>query len=150
MRRQVEITATVNRPIEEVFSHWADGRLLNEWNPAAFRKDVAQVGQGPISAGTKFRGTFKGLGEIVYEIVEYQFPTLRTTAFETKFGRLRHTIQCEQVPGGTRFVSVGEAELKGIFPLLAPILRSAFRKSFKQEADALKHYLEAKSDRTKA
>ena len=57
---KVETSITINRPPEEIFDHWADGRLYNQWTPGAVKKDVRMVTPEPIGAGSKFRGTFKG------------------------------------------------------------------------------------------
>jgi uncharacterized protein YndB with AHSA1/START domain len=146
---RVETVITINRPPEEIFDHWADGRLYNHWAPAATEKDVHMVTPEPIGVGSRFRGTFKGTGEVEYEIVEYDRPRQLTMVTHTKMGDLQHTITCERLDGATRVKEVGEGQLKGLFKLLTPLLTSVFKKSFTDNDRALKQYLEGQGVATR-
>ena len=139
---KVETSITINRPPEEIFDHWADGRLYNQWTPAAIKKDIRMLTSEPVGVGSRFRGTFKGTGEVEYEIVEYDRPKRLTMVTHAKIGDLRHTITCEQLNGATQVLEVGEGQLKGIYKLLGPFLSSVFKKSFGDNDQALKQYLE--------
>ncbi len=142
---RVQTSVSISRPAEEVFDHWADGRLYNDWTPGAIKKDVRMVTPGTIGVGSRFRGTFKGAGEVEYEIVEYERPRRLAMITHAKIGDLRHTITCEQRDGATQVTEVGEAHFKGIFKLLGPFLISVFKKSFADNDRALKQYLEARA-----
>jgi len=139
---RVETNITINRPPEEIFDHWADGRLYNQWTPGAVKKDVRMVTPGPIGVGSKFRGTFKGIGELEYEILEYDRPRRLAMVTHVKIGDLHHIITCERIDGTTRVVELGEGQLRGIFKLLQPLFTSVFQKSFADNDRALKQYLE--------
>jgi uncharacterized protein YndB with AHSA1/START domain len=139
---RVETSIMINRPPEEIFDHWADGRLYNDWTPGAVKKDVRMVTRTPIGVGSKFRGTFKGIGELEYEILEYDRPRRLAMVTHVKIGDLHHTITCERLDGGTRVTEVGEGQLKGIFKLLEPLFAAIFKKSFADNDRALKQYLE--------
>jgi uncharacterized protein YndB with AHSA1/START domain len=141
---RIETSIIINRPAEEIFDHWADGRLYNDWTPGAVKKDVHMVTPEPIGVGSKFRGTFKGIGELEYEILEYERPRRLAMVTHVKIGDLRHTITCERIDGGTRVVELGEGQLKGIFKLLQPLFSSIFKKSFADNDRALKQYLEGR------
>src|SRR4051812_21602031 len=116
----VETSITINRPPEDIFEHWADGRLYNQWTPGAVKKDVRMVTPAPIGVGSRFRGTFKGMGEVEYEIVEYDRPRRLTLVTHAKIGDLSHMITCERRDGATYVKEVGDGTFKGIFRLLAP------------------------------
>ena len=146
---KVETSITINRPPEEIFDHWADGRLYNQWTPGAVKKDVRMVTPEPIGAGSKFRGTFKGIGELEYEILAYDRPWRLAMVTHVKIGDLYHTITFERIDGATLVVELGEGQLKGIFKLLQPLFTSVFKKSFADNDRALKQYLEAGSTATK-
>jgi uncharacterized protein YndB with AHSA1/START domain len=138
----VETSITIQRPVEEVFQHWADGRLYNQWQPAATKKDVRLVTPEPIGVGSRFRGTFKGAGAVEYTILGYEPPRLLAMTTTTPMGELRHTITCAPAGGGTRVVQTGEAHLRGIYRLLKPLLMAVFRRSFRANDAALRDYLE--------
>jgi uncharacterized protein YndB with AHSA1/START domain len=139
---RVQTTATIDRPPEEIFDHWADGRLYNAWCPGATKRDVRMVTPGPLGAGSRFRGTFKGAGEVEYEFVDYDRPRRLTMVMRPKMGDFRHQIDLEPVPGGTRVTQRGEGQLRGIFRLLGPLLQGTFARSFRANDAALKRYLE--------
>jgi uncharacterized protein YndB with AHSA1/START domain len=138
----VETTITITAPIESVLDQWAEGRRYNEWQPAATKKDVHLVTSSGIGPGARFRGTFKGAGELEYEIVDYQRPHLLAMRTVTKMGELRHTIRCEETPGSRRVSQFGEARFRGVYKLAGPLILMVFRRSFRQNDQALKRILE--------
>ena len=141
----VETSVTIDRPIEEVFEHWADGRLYNAWNPGATKKDVRMLTPDPIGKGSRFRGTFKGAGELAYEIIDHERPYRLAMRTVVPMGTLDHTITCEPVAGGTLVRQTGNAAFRGAFRLLRPIIIGTFRRSFRANDLALKDYLEGKT-----
>jgi uncharacterized protein YndB with AHSA1/START domain len=141
---RIKTSIIINRQAEEIFDHWADGRLYNAWTPAAVKKDIRMVTPEPIGVGSRFRGTFKGPGELEYEILEYNRPGRLAMETHAKIGDLRHIITCERLDGATRVTEVGEGQLKGIFKLLEPLFAAIFKKSFADNDRALKQYLEGK------
>jgi uncharacterized protein YndB with AHSA1/START domain len=146
---RIETSITINRPPEEIFDHWADGRLYNQWTPGAVKHDVRMVTPEPIGVGSKFRGTFKGIGELEYEILEYDRPRRLAMVTHVTIGDLYHTITCERVGDATRVVELGEGHLRGMFKLLQPLFALIFKQSFADNDQALKQYLEGASAVTK-
>lgn len=139
---RVNTSVLINCPIEEVFDHWADGRLSNDWNVMAVAKDVTMLTPEPIGRGSRFRGTFKVAGESEYEIVEYQRPHLLKMVASSPLGPLYHTVTCESVPGGTLLRQTADGDLRGLFKLLRPIVERSTRRNFRANDLALKRYLE--------
>src|SRR4029079_3651891 len=115
---KVETSITINRPPEEIFDHWAESRLYSRWTPGAVKKDVHMITPEPIGAGSKFRGTFKGIGEVEYEILTYDRTWRLAMGQHVQSGDLYHTITFERIDGATRVVELGEGQLRGIFKLL--------------------------------
>jgi uncharacterized protein YndB with AHSA1/START domain len=141
----VETSVTINRPIEEVFDHWADGRLYNSWQPAATKKDVRLLTPEPLGKGSRFRGTFKGAGQLEYEVIGYERPNRLAMRTVVPMGTLHHTLTFESVAGGTLVRQTGDGALRGIFKLLSPIIFGSFRRTFRANDLALKEYLEGKT-----
>jgi uncharacterized protein YndB with AHSA1/START domain len=140
----VETGVVINRPAEEVFDHWADGRLYNDWQPAAIKRDIRLLTPEPIGRGARFHGTFKGAGELEYEITDYDRPRRLAMVTHTRLGELRHTITCTSVSGGTSVSQIGEGRFRGLYQLLKPLLLLVFRRTFQQNDRALKWYLEGR------
>jgi uncharacterized protein YndB with AHSA1/START domain len=138
---RVDTEIIINRPIEEVFDHWADGRLANEWNVLAEKKDVQMLTPEPIGQGSRFAGTYKLAGRVEYEILEYARPTLLRMRSTSPMGPLYQTVTCEAVPGGTRLRQSGRADFKGLFKVLRPLFELMSLRSFRANDLALKAYL---------
>jgi hypothetical protein len=98
-----------------------------------------------VGEGSRFRGTFKGAGEVEYEFVEYDRPRRLTMVMHPKIGDFRHEISFEPVTGGTRVIQRGEGQPRGVFRLLGPLLQRTFSRSFRDNDVALKRYLEGKA-----
>jgi Polyketide cyclase / dehydrase and lipid transport len=66
------LACRVQRASDDVFDFVPDIRNQRAWNPRVIRLDKTSDGQ--IAFGTRFRGTYKGLGLLDTELVEYERP----------------------------------------------------------------------------
>lgn len=134
----------IQRPVAEVFEHYADGRLYGRWLPGA--AEMRLLTPEPVGVGSQFTGQFPGFGTVRWTIEEFDRPRRLVNLGQAPIGDMRHTIGFEAVPGGTRVTQRGDGELKGIFralaPLATPLVRRGMTKNWHQTALQLKRYLE--------
>jgi hypothetical protein len=74
----VENSIDIARPAQAVFDYCSDMRTEADWNPAV--KTIDLVSGEPVGPGSRFVGTFSGLGKATMEVVEFAPPTTWTTA----------------------------------------------------------------------
>src|SRR5262245_60245953 len=98
---QVETSIIIDRPLDEVFDHWADGRLQNRWNVLG-TGDARLLTPEPIGLGTRFQGTFTRIGLVEWSIVEYDRPRRVTMRAHSEIVDLQHGVLCVPAEGGTR------------------------------------------------
>lgn len=138
-----ERTITINRPIDEVFTFFADAENDRIWRPAV--KEITR--DGPLAVGTRYRQRIAGPGgrpvAADFEITEYR-PN-EAVGFRGIAGPVRPT-------GGYRFTGDSaravvtfalHAELTGLKKL---VMSTAVQRSMDGEManlDRAKHYLEA-------
>lgn len=127
---------------EVIFDQWTDGRRFPTWKPETAR-EVQLLTSEPVGLGSRFRGTYKGVGEVEWEIVEYQPPRRVTTLAHTKFGDLRHTIVLEPAGGTTQVTQIGQTRPRGVMRLLSPVMAASIKKGFQSDVETLSRYLGA-------
>ena len=88
---QVETSIIIDRPLDEVFDHWADGRLQNRWSVLG-QGDVRLLTPEPIGLGAHFQGTFTRVGMVEWSIVEYDRPRRLTIRAHAEIVDLQHGI----------------------------------------------------------
>ena len=104
----------------------ADIRDERSWNPRIVK--IEKVSEGPISAGTKFRGIYSGIGELTTELVVFERP--RRFSFRSAGPRMRIERQFVVAPShaGTTIDLKAELAPQSFFRLLmrlmAPIIRT--------------------------
>ena len=139
-----ELSTVINRPIEEVFAILVnlenDLKWRNEW------VDARKTSKGSI--GTRFSLIAKAFGrriETVYETIQYE-PN-RIAAWKAMSGPLpltfRRTVEC--VEGGTRITIIYEAELRGFFKLVMPLLAGSVRRQHEGDLRKLKELMEVRT-----
>jgi uncharacterized protein YndB with AHSA1/START domain len=137
----------IQRPIDEVFEQYADGRRYADWLPGASEMEL--LTSEPVGVGSRFRGKFPGFGEVHWQIEQFERPRRLLNLGAAPIGDMRHTITFEPVPGGTRVKQRGEGVYTGIFrvlgPIAAPFIRAAIAKNWRQTALHLKGHLEGAS-----
>jgi uncharacterized protein YndB with AHSA1/START domain len=142
---RVEVDATINRPVEEVFKYASDIDRQPEWVPPLI--DSRKSTSGPTGVGTAYRQTAKFLGrrmDMDCQITGYEPPTLY--AFRAKNGPMHMEMQFTLTPEGpeaTRVTQVVEGESAGFFKLADPILARTMKKQFVADLETLKTLLES-------
>jgi uncharacterized protein YndB with AHSA1/START domain len=132
---------TIARSQPEVFDYVVDSNNLLDWNSAALSCETS-VAPDQVGRGSRFRGSFKGYGDVDVEITEFDRPHRFTMVSATKAGRFSHTITLAQTPGGTRLEQGASLEPKGLSRLMAPIVGSMIRRQFRRDNARLKAVLE--------
>lgn len=133
---------TIARSQSEVFDYVVDTNNLLDWNTAALSCET-RVGTDQIARGSRFRGSFKGYGEVEVEITEFDRPNRFTMVSATKAGRFCHTISLTNTPRGTRLTQGASLEPRGLSRLIAPIVASMIRRQFRRDNVRLKRVLES-------
>lgn len=102
---KVEVSRTIERPVAEVFSFFADNHVQNHprWDPDM---ELEQVSVGPVEVGTMIRRRNRHSGELVegtMEVVEFER--------DKKFSTLIHEGPMEY-RGGAIFEALDEYQTK--------------------------------------
>lgn len=137
---EVREVALVRAPVHAVFAAAADPHRQLEWDAKTLR-NVEQLTPGPLTAGARFRGSFKGFGTVEYEFAEYEPPRRFAHVARIPAGRMTHRFTFEPVDGGTRLTQVGALEPNALGRVIAPIMRSMFAKRFRVIASELDGYV---------
>lgn len=137
---EVTEVAVVRAPVDAVFAAAADPHRQLEWDAKTLRS-VKQLTSGPLTAGARFRGSFKGFGTVEYEFAEYEPPRRFAHLARIPAGRMTHRFTFEPVEGGTRLTQVGALEPNALGRVIAPIMRSMFAKRFRAIASELDEYV---------
>ncbi len=127
-------------PREEIFPVAADPERQLEWDAGTLKR-VEKISPGPLGEGARYRGTFKGFGELEYDFVAYLPPAEFTHATTMRMGRMRHTFRFEPEPGGTRLTQIGRLAPNLLGRLMTPLIRLMLRRRFKRIAEELVAYL---------
>jgi hypothetical protein len=131
----------VARSADEVFDFLADIRNERSWNPRIVT--IEKVSEGPISAGTKFRGIYAGIGELTTELVVFERP--RRFSFRSTGPRMHIEGQfvLAPSPAGTTIDLEAELAPQSFFRLLAPLMAPIIRKQNEAAGERLKRVLSA-------
>ena len=144
MGARVESTVTIERPVEDVFAYVLD---LEANGPAwcADLESVEKTSEGPVGAGTTFRQVQNVMGK-------RRDTSLRFTAVDTnrKIGAAaelgpiapRMNLVFETVDGKTRVAARGDANPKGPFKLLSPLIARQGKRMWDARLAGLRNALE--------
>lgn len=135
-----ELHTVVKRPIEEVFDFLVDIRNEAAWNPRL--RKIDKTSDGGIDAGTTFQGTYQGLGALHTRLTEFERPT--RFSFRSTGARMNiaGTFILTRVDGDTRVDLRADFEPRGLFKLLAPLMRPVLNRQNAAAAIRLKRALE--------
>ena len=133
-------TQLIKKPVDEVFAVVTDGASWADWNPTV--RASRRLDAGPIGNGARFEWELRGVGKVVQEFQEFE-PNRRVRILShvkmVEGGhRFRFSAQGEQ----TRIDHELEIRPKGVFLLLAPMIRLNGRKNVRDTANALQARLE--------
>src|SRR5438105_2558062 len=118
---KVELQFEVSKPAAEVFSYLADVTNEAHWNPWA--KWVRKTSNGPIGAGSTFRGSYQGFGELDQDLRDYDSPRRLTYHSVPKGMRdARMTFELEPAGATTKIRLIGAARPAGLLKLMEPLM----------------------------
>src|SRR4051812_33858374 len=119
----------------------ADIRNEPKWQPDV--SSVEKLTDGPVGQGTRFRGSYKGLGDLDVEISEYDRPN--RLAFDCKGSRMAWTSCSRSRPGAPAPRSAGQIDsrLKGVTKLMTPLFPSMMKKEMAKRPAQMQAGLDA-------
>jgi uncharacterized protein YndB with AHSA1/START domain len=141
---RVQASVVINRPLEEVFAFVRNPVDHPQWETAQF--DVEQTSEGPMGAGTTFRGGIRLLGLLVGWTAECTgYDPNRQLEFRVNAGplQLQEVLTLEHIEAGTSFTIVYEGDLRGLFRLVGPIVVRVFQRQVGSDLANLRDILEA-------
>jgi uncharacterized protein YndB with AHSA1/START domain len=143
---RAELTAVIDRPIEDVFAFVGDQTNTPRWQSGLL--EVRRTSDGPIGVGTTHtlvRTFMRRRMEADNEYVAYE-PNKRI-AFRTTSGpvRLEASYLFEPAAAGTRLTSRIEMDASGLVSLAEPLIAAGLKREMKAAFRVLKGLLE---DRT--
>ena len=136
-------SAVIRRPPAEVFQTAADPFEQLKWDPATLKR-VEQRSSGPLAAGSRYEGTFKGFGTLEYEFATYEPDAEFAHRTNMKMGEMRHKFTFEPGAEGTRLTQLGELRPNLLGRVMWPVMAMMLRKRFRTIAAELETYLAGK------
>ena len=137
-------SVTVNRPVEEVWDFIGSFENTTRWSRGVL--EARQTSDGPLGVGSRLQTVVKAFGRrrtADYLVTEYE-PN-HAFAFEVSSGpmtsRARYSV--EPAGAGTRLTASGEAEVTGLYRLLAPVLVRTLERHSQDDLTNVKRILEA-------
>jgi len=137
-------SVTVNRPVEEVWDFIGSFENTTRWSRGVL--EARQTSDGPLGVGSRLQTVVKAFGRrrtADYLVTEYE-PN-HAFAFEVSSGpmtsRARYSV--EPAGAGTRLTASGEAEVTGLYRLLAPVLVRILERHSQDDLTNVKRILEA-------
>ncbi len=117
---------TLREPPEVVFDYLADCRNELRWYPETI--SVEKTSDGEIGAGTRFDARYRKAGRMGIEIVEYDRRRRLAVAYSSRSGPARAAYTFSPDGDGTAVTVRGGVELKGLWRVLAPVVRASVRR----------------------
>ena len=137
-------SVTVDRPVDEVWAFISNFENTTRWSRGVL--EARQTSDGPLGAGSTLQTVVKAFGRrrtADYLVTEYE--PGHAFAFEVTSGpmtsRARYSV--EPAGAGTRLTASGEAEVTGLYRLLAPLLVRTVERHSQDDLANLKRILEA-------
>jgi polyketide cyclase/dehydrase/lipid transport protein len=133
-------SAILAYPPAEAFDLAADPHKQLEWDRGNLRS-VEKLTPGPLGAGARYRGEFKGFGTMAYEFSEFEQGRRFTHYVKMPIGELRHIFTFEPDGGGTRFTQEGKLKPSLIGRVMWPVMSRTLRKRFHTISSEVEEYL---------
>ena len=114
--------------VEKVFDYLSDFTTTTQWDPGTVRTVLVRGGGG---VGTEYANTSRLAGrtaQLTYVVTRLRAPELVALRGENAAVVAEDTIEVTQVAGGTQVTYTAEFTFKGVWRLVAPLLRPAFRR----------------------
>ena len=141
---RVERSGTIEQPVERVFEYVSTPENDPTWVPVALRHE--KISPGPLCVGSITEEDVAFLGRrmrCVWEVWQYEPPSAFTA--RTVSGPLPATIHLlvEPLDSATELTLVVEAELRGVYELMGPLMKCVVQGQFKTQLRTLKNLLES-------
>jgi uncharacterized protein YndB with AHSA1/START domain len=137
---EINQTATVAAPVERVFAAASDPNEQLRWDKDTLR-GVEKLTPGPLAAGARYRGRFKGFGTVEYEFAEFDAPRRFAHVATMPMGRMTHRFTFTPVDRGTEITQTGSLEPNLLGRLLSPLVRAMLGRRFRLIAGELSDYV---------
>jgi carbon monoxide dehydrogenase subunit G len=136
----VENSIDIARPAEAVFDYCSDMRTEEDWNPAV--KTIELLSGEPVGPGSRFLGSFSGLGKATMEVVDFARPTGWTTATTEATLPFRLIGKVVENGAGSRLTMRIELMPTGPIAWFAPLLLVLMRRTAKGNMTRIKTAVE--------
>ncbi len=141
----IETSILINRPVGEVFALVSEAENSPRWasQSVAYRK----TSTGPPGVGATYRIVNRVFGRPVEShIVITEYEPNRKYTIESTSGPFRFIARhiFEAVEGGTRIHLTSQAQVGGLFRLVAPLVINLTRRQVTSNYRNLKHLMEAR------
>ena len=141
-----ESSVVINRPVEEVFAFTTEPGNSTQWQ--SWLVESSKTSEGPVGVGTTGREVRRFMGlqiETTGEITEFE-PNQRASVKSTSgLASMQGTWTFESVEGSTRFTTMTELDMGGMFKLAGPVLSRMIQRQIETDVANLKDLLEAQS-----
>lgn len=141
---KIAVSTVINRPVEEVFAVLSNEENRPKWSSTTM--EVKKTSEGPIGAGTTWRGVDRIFGRrMERESVFTEFEPNRKITQKSTSGPVPFEVQLmyEPVEGGTRVIVITEAQPRGLFKLAGPLLMRLRKRQFVTDLANVKAMIEA-------
>jgi hypothetical protein len=141
---RVEGSDRINRSVDAIFEYASTPRNDPTWVLASLRHEMLSPAPMRLGSITEEDVGFMGRRmRYVWEVTHYEPPT--DFALRSVSGPLPATIRLRLEPidgGATRLTLVGDAQLRGVFGLVAPLMERVARRQVATQLRTLKELLE--------
>jgi hypothetical protein len=138
---QGEMRCHVSRSPEDVFDFLADLRNESFWNPRVI--GIEQTSPGPVRVGTRFHGTYRGIGALDTVLIACDRPS--RIAFHSQGPRMEieGAFVLTGAAGGTDVALDADLRPRGLLGKVAPLMGPLFRRQNAAAAERLRAALHA-------
>lgn len=140
--KTIQQSVDIHGPVEKAFAAMADPKNQMQFDSEMMRK-CEKISEGPIGKGTRFRGTFKGMGEMEYEYSDFKENSTIEHAVRMPFGFLRHRFEFKPTPNGTQFTQSMNFQPNFFGKIMWPVaMKGMMTKRLNTLNGLLKNYIE--------
>ncbi len=141
---RVERGGTIKQSVERVFEYVSTPENDPRWVPASIRHEKRSP--GPMRVGSITEEDVGFLGRrmrYAWEVIRYEPPS--AFAVRSVSGPLPATIRLWLKPldGSTELTLVADAELRGVYKLMEPLMKRVVQRQFETQLRTLKNLLES-------
>jgi uncharacterized membrane protein len=141
---KVEVSAVINRPVEEIFEYISNPENDSQWQSGVLESN--EISKGPMGVGTTTREVRKFLGremESTFEVTEYEPNQIIKQKSTSGPMALDISMAFASVEGGTKVTLGGEGDSGGFFKLADPLVSRMAKRQLEADVANLKDLLES-------